>query len=112
MAELPNSPPSATARPAARPSGPVFHDGVAKVRITPAGIGNTAEFGGKSFSRDGEAASASSLGWDHADLAAAEADPKLVIERYDKNGNLVKKDGTPYPNVGQLTPKSKMTKAE
>lgn len=115
MAELPNSPPSAAdprASARVKPSGPVFHENVAKVRVSSGGVVPTTEFNGKTVGRGGEPVAVSSLGWDHDDLAAAEADPKIVIERFDKNGKLVKKDGTPYPAAGELTPKAKMTKDE
>lgn len=111
MAELPNSPPSAKGPQRVAPTGPVFHQSVAKVRVTSAGAPKTADFNGKTFTRDGEMVSASELGWDHAQLAEAEANPNLVVERFDKKGKLIKKDGTPYPTAGDLTPKPASTEA-
>lgn len=109
MAELPNSPPAAN-QP--QPTGPVFHKDVAKVRVTSGGSLQTAEFKGKTFAREGEAVEVGKLGWNHADLAAAEADPNIVIERYNKNDKLVKKNGMPYPTVDDLTPKPAKKKDE
>ena len=95
-------------------SGPVFHENVAKVRITrtgpsrPVGLAPalmTTEFKGKAYDAAGEEFSPSELGWDHGDLAAAEADPGLVVERIDKQGRLVNRDGKRYPTVGELNPK-------
>ena len=37
-------------------------------------------------------------------MAAAEADPSLTIERFDKDGNLLKKDGSPYPTLKSRAP--------
>ncbi len=106
MGQLPNSPPSAKdVPPLEKKAGPVFHDNVAKVRVTPGGALRTATFHGKTITADGVTVSPSELGWDHADLAAAEADPSLVIERLDAKGNLIRKDGSRYPTSGDLTPK-------
>jgi len=106
MGQLPNSPPSAKeVPPLEKKSGPVFHESVAKVKVSPGGALRAATFNGKTIDADGVTMTPAELGWDHADLAAAEADPALVIERFDSKGKLVKKNGARYPTSGDLTPK-------
>ena len=95
-------------------SGPAFHKSVAKVRVTrtgpshPVGLApavKTTEFKGKGFDSEGEVFDVGSLGWNADDVATADADPGLVVERLDKDGKLLKKDGRPYPSVRDFNAK-------
>lgn len=72
---------------------------VARVRVTPAGNKNTADFKGKVFSSEGDTWAGSA-----EDLAALDADPKFVVERFGKDGELLKRTGEPYKGVPAAKP--------
>ena len=74
-------------------------EGVAEVRIT-AGEASNAMVKGVQFTGQPQEFEPGELDWDEDELIAAEG-IGLTIERFDKDGNLLKRDGSPYPTLSK-----------
>lgn len=75
---------------------------VAKIKVTSAGPSSHVEFKGKTYDRDGTVLSSPS----EEDLAAMDASPLLVVERFDKDGHLLNKFGKHVKTLGPNPPPS------